>query len=50
MLSEVKCGEIEDGKGSETSMKGFAIKALMLEMVSLGGENTVSKSFLGRRM
>ena len=36
MLSEVECDEVEDGKESETSMKGFVIKASMSEMVSLG--------------
>ena len=25
-LSEVECDEVEDGEGSETSMKGFVIK------------------------
>ena len=30
---EVECGEIEDGKGNETSMKGFATRALKSEMV-----------------
>ena len=29
VLSEVECGEVEDGKGSKTSMKGIAIKASM---------------------
>ena len=43
VLSEVECYEIENEEGSEASMKGFAIKALMSEMVSLGeeGEKTV---------
>ena len=43
MLLEIECDEVEDGKGIETSMKGFAIKASMSEMVSLGegGEKTV---------
>ena len=35
--------DVEDGKGSETSMKGFATKASMSEIVSLveGGDKTV---------
>ena len=51
MLSEVVCGEVEDGKGSETIMKGFALKASMSEMVSLGegGDKTEGvKVFLAR--
>ena len=36
VLSEVECSEIENGKGSETSMKDFAIKVSMSEMVLLG--------------
>ena len=49
MLSEVECDEIEDEKGSETSIKVFTIKALKSEMVSLGegGETRVGvKVFL----
>ena len=49
MLLEVECDEVEDGESSEASMKGFAIKASILEMVSLweGGEKTVVvKAFL----
>ena len=38
MLSEVVCSGVEDGKGSEVSMKGFAMKASMSEIVSLGEE------------
>ena len=33
VLSEVECDEVADGKGSGTSMKGFAIKASISEMV-----------------
>ena len=29
MLSEVECDEVEDKKGNEISMKGFAMKASM---------------------
>ena len=36
MFSEVVCGGLEYGKGSEVSMKGSAMKASMSEMVSLG--------------
>ena len=36
LLSEVECGEVKDGKGYRISMKGFAIKASMLEIVSQG--------------
>ena len=36
VFSEVVCGGVEDGKGSEVSMKGSAMKASMLEMISLG--------------
>ena len=32
----VVCDEVEDEKGSEVSTKGFAMKASMSEMVSLG--------------
>ena len=35
VLSEVEFGEVEDGKGSETTMKGFAIEASMSQIVSL---------------
>ena len=35
MLLEVECDE-EDEKGSETSMKGFAIKASISDIISLG--------------
>ena len=48
MLFEVECHEVEDGKGSETSMN-FAMKASISEMVSLkeGGKKTVGvKVFL----
>ena len=38
MLSLVECDEVEDGKGSETSMKGFTIKTSMSDMVSLSKE------------
>ena len=42
MLSEVECDEVEDGKGSEISKKGFTRNSSMSEMVSLGeGEKTV---------
>ena len=43
MFSEVVCGGVEDGKGSEVSMKGPAMKAAMSEMVSLreGGDERV---------
>ena len=52
MFLEVVCGGVEDEKGSEVSMKGFAIKASMSEMVSLGekGDESGSKNFLGRRL
>ena len=30
------CGGVKERKGSEISMKGFAIKVSMSEMVSLG--------------
>ena len=49
ILLEIECNEVEDRKGSETSMKGFAIKASMSEMVLLGegGGKTVGvKVFL----
>ena len=49
MLSEVECDEVESRKWSKTSMKGFAIKASISEMVSLreGGEKTLGvKVFL----
>ena len=36
MLSEVECDEVEDGEGSEALLEGFAIKASISEMVSLG--------------
>ena len=38
MFLEVVCGGVQDGKGSEVSMKGSAMKASMSEMVSLGEE------------
>ena len=46
MLLQVECDMVEDGKGSETSMKSFVIKSSMSEIVSLkeGGEKTVSIS------
>ena len=49
MLKEIKCDEVGSGKGSEISMKGFAIKASMSEMVSIGegGEKIIKvKVFL----
>ena len=49
VLSEVEYDEVKDRKGSETSMKGFVIKASMSQMVSLveGGEKTMGvKVFL----
>ena len=49
MLSEVECDEIDNGEGSEASMKDFAIKASISEIVSLGkgGEKKVgTKDFL----
>ena len=51
MLSEVECDEIDNGEGSEASMKDFAIKASISEIVSLGkgGEESGNKRFLGRR-
>ena len=30
--TKVECDEVEDGKGSETSMRGLAIKATMSEI------------------
>ena len=47
MFSEVVCGGIEDGKGSEISMKGSTMKASMSEMVSLGekGDERVEVKF-----
>ena len=36
MFLKVVCGGVEDGKGSEVSMEGSAIKTSMSEMVSLG--------------
>ena len=36
LLLEFECDKVEDGEGSEASMKGFAIKASISEMVSLG--------------
>ena len=44
--------EVEDGKGSEASMRDFAIKASISEMVSLGegGDKIlIVNSFLGGR-
>ena len=38
MFSVVVCDRVEDGKGSEVSMKGSAMKASMSEIVSLGEE------------
>ena len=47
MFSQVKCDEVEDLKGSETSMKGFGIKASISDMISLRGGKTVGvKVFL----
>ena len=49
MFLEVVCGGVEDGKGSEGSMKGFAMKASLSEMVSLGqkgNERVGVKNFL----
>ena len=37
MFSEMVYGGVEDGKGSEVSMKGFAMKAYISDIVSLGG-------------
>ena len=34
MLLEFKCDKVEDGEGSEASMKGFAVKASLSEIVS----------------
>ena len=48
-LSESKCDKVEDGEGSEASMKVFAIKASISEIVSPGegGAKTVGvKVFL----
>ena len=46
MSSEIECDEVEDEKGNETSMKGFAIKASISELVSKGdGEKTVRVKF-----
>ena len=42
MFSEVVCDGIENGKGSEISMKGFAIKASMSKMISQGEEGDES--------
>ena len=36
MLLDVEFDEVEVGKGNDMSMKGFAMKASMSEMVSLG--------------
>ena len=36
MLSEFECDKIEDGEGSEASMKGFDLKISISEMVSRG--------------
>ena len=36
MLRKFECDKVEDGEGSKSSMKGFAIKASTSEMVSLG--------------
>ena len=56
MFWKVICGGIEDGEGSEVSMKGFAMKASMSEMVSLGeerdermGVNIFTKAFFFNR-
>ena len=49
MFSDVGCGGVEDEKVSEVSMKGFAMKASMSEMVLLGkkGDERVGlKNFL----
>ena len=49
MLLEFECNKVEAGEGSEALMKGFAIKASMSEMISLGdrGEKTIGvKVFL----
>ena len=48
VLWEFECDQAKDGEGSQASMKGFAIKASILEMVSLGerGDNSGSKGFL----
>ena len=46
------CGAVEDGKGSETSMKGFAKKASMSDDLTRGrwGQDNGSKSFLSKRL
>ena len=49
VLWKFECDKVEDGEENEASMKGFVIKALISEMVSLrkGGEKTVGvKVFL----
>ena len=49
MLSEFECDKVEADEGNEASMKGFARKASISEMISLGegGEKTVEvKVFL----
>ena len=54
MLLEFECDKLEAVEGREASMKGFARKASISEMVSLreGGEKTVEvrKGILGRRL
>ena len=49
MLQEFECDEVEAGEGIEALMKGFALKASISEMISLGegGEKAVGvKVFL----
>ena len=43
MLLELECDKKEDGEGSDASIKSFAIKTSISEIVSLGegGEKTV---------
>ena len=54
MFSEVVYGGVEDGKGSEVSMKGFGVKVSKSEIVSLGEERneweTGSKKNFGWRL
>ena len=47
---EVQCGEVKDGKGGETLMKGFTTKVSMSDGLTRGRrrEDSKSKSFLGR--
>ena len=47
MLFKFECDKVEDGEGSQASMKDFAIKASISETVSLdeGGKKTVGVKF-----